>query len=278
MSVLEQIVADKRAEVERTRRRLPPRILASLIDDMPEPRDFVGALRTDDRSDLYPPHVIAEVKRASPSKGLLRPNAPPTSWRPEALACAYERGGARCLSVLTDGPYFWGSADHLVACRAATTLPVLRKDFIVDPYQIDESRWLGADCVLLMASLLDPLALATCAARALELGLAVLFESHDSEQLRQVLALDLPPERILIGINHRDLDTLELDMDLAVRLAASIPNDRIVVAESGMNSATCLRRLMDAGIETFLIGGHLAAADDPEGALRALRAVSLTGE
>jgi indole-3-glycerol phosphate synthase len=189
-------------------------------------------------------------------------------WDPVALGRAYAAGGARCLSVLTDGRHFWGSDDHLVACRAAVDLPVLRKDFVVEAYQVDESRWLGADAVLLMASVLDDDALVGCAARAAHYGMASLVESHTDAQLDRVLALGLDPQTTLLGINHRDLESLSLDMERVLRLLPRVPATHTVVAESGLSSPASLRRLLDAGVGAFLIGGHVAQSDDPEAALR----------
>jgi indole-3-glycerol phosphate synthase len=261
VTVLARIVADKRDEVARARARLPERELIRLFAHAPPRRDFAAALRSG-----AAPRLVAEVKRASPSKGPLRPRDPPGTWRPEELARAYERGGARCLSVLTDTPYFWGSADHLVAARAATSLPVLRKEFVIDPYQVYESRWLGADAVLLIAAILDDAMLRDCAALARELGLSVLVEVHADAELDRALAVS----HALVGINHRNLDTLALDMERALRLMPRIPRDRLVVAESGLSDRAAVERLMAAGIEAFLIGEGVAAADDPARALEAL--------
>lgn len=257
MGILADIIDRKRAEVARQKARLPSQTLHQLLPDAPSLRDFYGVLARGPA-----PRIIAEVKRASPSRGVLRPDR---AWQPEALAQAYEQGGAVALSVLTDVPWFWGHADHLVACRAATSLPVLRKDFLVDAYQIDESRWLGADAVLLLAGVLDNATLHHFAARALELGMAVIVEVHEEADLRAALAV--AGERVIIGINHRDLRTFAIDPQRSINLAPHVPAGRPVVAESGVDSAAEIGRLMAAGLQNFLIGTHLAMAADPRGAL-----------
>lgn len=264
MSVLDAIAQRKREEVRRRSARLPAAVLRELLEEAPPPRDFVGALSAGAGA-----KVIAEIKRASPSEGVFRPKAP---WDPVSIARGYQAGGARCLSVLTDGPGFWGSDDHLMAAREATQLPVLRKDFVVSEYQVDESRWLGADCVLLMASVLSPAELRSCAQRAWTLGMAVLFEAHTEAQLNTVLALDPQPARSLVGINHRDLTTLQMDMTRVERLAPRVPAGQRVVAESGLSRPEHLSRLMSQGVDTFLIGGGLCKTEDPGGALRDLLA------
>jgi indole-3-glycerol phosphate synthase len=261
VSLLSRILGDKRAEVDRSRRRLPESELRRLSGAAGAPRDFAGALARGSG-----PRVIAEVKRASPSRGVLRPKDPPGSWQPEALAAAYERGGASCLSVLTDTPYFWGSPDHLGAARAAVALPVLRKEFVVDAYQVLESRWLGADAVLLIAAVLEPALLRECAALASELGMAALIEVHADAELDT--ALSVPAA--VIGINHRNLDTLNIDMNRALALRPRIPKGRVVVAESGVSDRASIEKLRGGGIDNFLVGESIAASDDPEAALRRL--------
>ena len=264
MSILDTIVARKQREVANARERLPANVLQSLAADAPPPRDFHGALRSSTRK---PPRIIAEVKRAAPSKGVLRPN---DEWRPEALAQSYERAGAAALSVLTDVHYFWGQPDLLRFCRDATNLPALRKDFIIDPYQVDESRWLGADAILLIVRALDDTTLHACAERAADLGMAALVEIHADDELPR--ALSVP--NAIIGINHRNLDTMTMDMQRAVRLRAQVPEERTLVAESGLATASDLQPLLDAGIDAFLIGSALASRDDPEAALRNLQSDS----
>lgn len=262
MNLLDRILDAKRAEVARAKRRLPHEALRDLAAAAPPVRDFAAALASGQG-----PRVIAEVKRASPSRGVLRPEQPTVDWQPETLAMAYERGGAVALSVLTDVHFFWGHPDALAACREAVDLPALRKDFIVDLYQVDESRWLGADAVLLIVRALDEETLGVCAARAAELGMAALVEIHADSEL--ALALGVP--KAIIGINHRDLDAQTMDMQRAERLRPQIPPDRLVVAESGLSDVAQLKRLGELGVDAFLIGEHLAAADNPVAALEELR-------
>lgn len=261
MGVLEQIVIDKQHEVARSKARLPIEALRALLPYASAPRGFMRALQTG-----AGPHVIAEVKRASPSKGVFRPQDPPGSWQPQLLAQAYARGGAAALSVLTDVHYFWGHPDALQACRAATDLPALRKDFVIDPYQVAESRWLGADAILLIARILAPAQMRALADKAGALGMDVLIEIHDADELDGALAVP----GAAIGINSRNLDTFTTDGERIQRLAAQIPADRLVVAESGIYASAQMTSLMHAGVHTFLIGERLAKDDDPEMALRQL--------
>jgi indole-3-glycerol phosphate synthase len=253
--VLAKICAEKRAHVARAKAALSESALLSRLAEAPTLRPFAAALEQHLAEGRY--GLIAEIKKASPSAGLIR-----SDFDAPALARAYAAGGASCLSVLTDTPYFQGSDDDLVAVRGAVVLPVLRKDFIIDPYQILESRHIGADCVLLiMAALSDPLAsdLATAAA---EFGLDVLAEVHDGAELDRALQLGAR----MIGINNRNLKTLETDLSTTERLAPEVPADRIVVAESGVRRAEDLDRLAAAGARCFLIGEtlmrepHVAAA------------------
>lgn len=262
-SILDLILASKRHELHRSQQRLPAAALASLLAQAAAPRGFAAAL-----GHAPGPKIIAEVKRASPSKGVLRPGDRAGTWRPEGLAQAYEEGGAAALSVLTDVHFFWGHPDAVLACSQATRLPVLRKEFIVDPYQVDESRWLGADAILLIVRALEVSMLHACAARALDLGMDVLVEVHDAAELSAALQLS---DRVLLGVNHRNLDTFAMDMDLAVRLRDQVPAHRCIVAESGLDDPQQLARLRRAGIDAFLIGEQLARQDDPTGELRRLR-------
>jgi len=262
LNVLETIAQRKRAEIARNKGRLPPDDLARLAQVATPVRGFKRALSGDDV-----PLVIAEVKRASPSKGVLRPDISPVDWSPEELAKAYARGGACCLSVLTDSRHFWGHPDYVEACREATALPVLRKEFIIDPYQVDESRSLGADAVLLITALLDDYTLSACYDRARELEMDVLVEIHADAELDRAL----PLEDALIGINHRDLRTLQMDMQRVEQLAPRIPDGRMVVAESGVSKPEVIQQLMQRSVLRFLIGSHLASATDPTAELQRLR-------
>ena len=205
--------------------------------------------------------MIAEIKRASPSKGVLR-----AAFHPAELAASYQRGGAACLSVLTDTDFFQGSEAHLRAARGACRLPVLRKDFTVDPYQVFEARAMGADAVLLIVAALDPGELRELAALAAELEMAVLAEVHDGEQLELALSLDLP----LIGINNRDLRTFETRLAITLELLPAVPANRIVVTESGIHTRDDVAVMRDHGVPAFLVGEALMRADDPGERLAAL--------
>lgn len=267
MDALTRICADKRGHVEARKTRRP---LSQVVEDAeraPPPRGFARALATASSGDGY--GLIAEIKRASPSRGLIRQDFDPT-----ALARAYRRGGATCLSVLTDTPYFQGADDHLAAARAAVDLPVLRKDFIIDPYQVVESRAIGADCILLiMAALDDGLArelewLAQCH------GLDVLIEVHDEAELERALKLSSP----LIGINNRDLKTLATDIATTGRLAKLVPKERTVVSESGLKTPDNLAAMAAHGVRCFLIGEALMLADDVAEATAHLLGVDVAAE
>ena len=257
--VLAEICARKRADIARAKRTLPVAALRERIALAPAVRPFAAAL---DRAIAAGRHgLIAEIKKASPSRGLIR-----ADFDAAALAQAYEAGGATCLSVLTDAPYFQGSDEDLRRARAACSLPVLRKDFILDPYQVLESRILGVDCILLILAALDDGAAADLAAGARELGLDVLAEVHDEGELERALRLDAA----LIGINNRDLKTLAVDLATAERLALLVPPGRIVVAESGIEGPADLDRLAAAGARCFLVGEALMRARDVAAATRQL--------
>jgi molybdenum cofactor biosynthesis protein MoaC len=256
--ILARICADKRAEVARRKAEVSETALRADLAAAPPIRGFAAALRR--RIAAGGHGLIAEIKKASPSAGLIR-----ADFDPAALARAYQAGGAACLSVLTDAPYFQGSDADLRAARAAVQLPVLRKDFILDPYQVLESRVIGADCVLLiMAALSDALARELAAAAA-ELGLDVLAEIHDAGELDRALRLNA-----LIGINNRNLKTLSVALETTEQLAPRVPADRIIVAESGIRGADDLARLAAAGAGCFLVGETLMRQPDVAAATRAL--------
>lgn len=258
-NALENICADKRDHVAALKARRPLSAVRGNAEQAPPARGFANALRSAVAKGGY--GLITEIKRASPSKGLIRED-----FDPAALAKAYARGGASCLSVLTDTPYFMGADDHLCAAHGAVELPVLRKDFMIDPYQIAESRALGADCVLLIVAALDDSLAADLEAQALGMGMDVLIEVHDEAELDRALALRSP----LIGINNRDLKTLQTDIATTPQLAARVPNDRMIVSESGLNTPADLASMAKGGARCFLIGESLMRQPDVEAATRLL--------
>jgi indole-3-glycerol phosphate synthase len=256
--VLKRICDDKRGYVAERKRARPLAHVEAAAKAAPNPRGFAAALERAGRAGFA---LIAEIKRASPSKGVIR-----ADFDPAALARAYADGGAACLSVLTDAPYFQGADEHLVAARAAAALPVLRKDFMLDPYQIAESRALGADCVLLIMAALSDAQAQELEAAAQAFGMDVLAEVHDAAELARALKL----KARLIGVNNRDLKTLRVDLATAERLIPTIPNDRLVVAESGLFTTADLARMAKAGARAFLIGESLMREADVAAATRAL--------
>jgi indole-3-glycerol phosphate synthase len=222
----------------------------------PPARDFVGALRA--KVATGQAAVIAEIKKASPSKGVIREH-----FVPAEIAASYARHGAACLSVLTDRPFFQGDAACLQQARAACELPALRKDFMVDAYQVDEARAWGADCILLIAACLDDVRMAELEAQALELGMAVLVEVHDGDELERALRLKTP----LLGINNRNLRSFEVTLDTTLGLLARVPADRLLVTESGILGRDDVLRMRAAGVHAFLVGEAFMRADDPGDAL-----------
>jgi indole-3-glycerol phosphate synthase len=256
---LARIVADKAEEVIAAEIARPLADVEAAARAAPPPRDFAGAIRA--RIAAGGAAVIAELKRASPSKGVLR-----EAFDPAAIAASYERAGATCLSVLTNAKYFHGADADLQAARAACTLPVLRKEFIVDEYQIAESRALGADAILLIVAALDDAQLAAFEARAHDFGMAVLVEVHDAQELVRALKLATP----LIGINNRDLKTFNVSLSTTLDLKPKVPEGRIIVTESGIGTPRDVALMRGRGIHAFLVGEALMRADDPGAGLAAL--------
>lgn len=250
--ILQKILARKRQEVAERARRTSQRELESFLGAAPAVRPFLQALER--RIETVGAAVIAEVKKASPSKGLLRED-----FDPEAIGRSYERGGAACLSVLTDHDFFQGSEAYLEDARAATALPVLRKDFIVEAYQVYESRVMGADCILLIVAALEDARLRELAALAHELGMNVLVEVHDAAELSRALELDAR----LIGINNRDLRSFETRLETTLELLEGMPADRLVVTESGIHSPADVELMHRHGVHAFLVGEAFMRAPDP---------------
>jgi indole-3-glycerol phosphate synthase len=260
--ILERIVAVKREEVAAARaaRALPSwRAEAESRERRADLRDFAGALR--ERVAAGGAAVIAEVKKASPSKGVLREH-----FVPAEIAASYARGGAAALSVLTDAPFFQGAPEYLQQARAACTLPVLRKDFMVDELQVHQARVWGADCILLIAACLDDAQMTDLETTALALGMAVLVEVHDGAELDRALRLKTP----LVGINNRNLKTFEVSLQTTLDLQARVPAGRLLVTESGILAPADVRRMREHGVQAFLVGEAFMRAADPGAALAEL--------
>ncbi len=256
--ILEKIINVKRDEVAALMQQKPLPSMRADAESRVLTRDFVGALRS--KIATGKPAVIAEIKKASPSKGVLR-----ADFIPADIAQSYAEFGAACLSVLTDKQFFQGSIEYFKQARASCSLPALRKDFMVDPYQIYESRVMGADCILLIAAALDDAQMKDMEALALALDMAVLVEVHDAAELERGLRLKTP----LIGINNRNLKTFEVSLDTTLGLLSRVPEDRIIVTESGISTAQDVKRMRDADVGVFLVGEAFMRADDPGLALGA---------
>lgn len=262
MSVLERILAHKRSEIETLRAYGTPELLREQAGEAEPPRGFANALRETALERGIA--VIAEIKKASPSKGLIRED-----FDPEALAKSYAAGGAACLSVLTDREFFRGDTQYLEDAHDACALPVLRKDFIIDPLQVVEARALGADCILLIAAALEDDRMAALAGEAWKLGMDVLAEVHDAEELERVLRLD---DACIVGVNNRDLNTFETSLDVTLALRDKVPAERLLVSESGIHDRDDVARLRAANVPALLIGESLMRRPDPGRALAELLA------
>jgi indole-3-glycerol phosphate synthase len=261
-SILDEIVAAKRQEVEAALRRMPLEELEAQAAEAPPARDFRSAL-----AGPGPIRLIAEVKKASPSAGVIRPD-----FEPIAIARACQAHGAACLSVLTDVPYFQGHLSYLARIRASVVIPLLRKDFLIDEYQLVESRVAGADCVLLIAEILDADSLRRLLDRARNLGMNALVELHDAENLPRVLDAGAD----LVGINNRDLRTFHTDLEQTIRLRGLVPPGVVLVAESGIHGRADVERLEAAGVDAMLVGESLMRAPDVGRAVEDLLGLDLT--
>lgn len=250
--ILNKILATKQEEISKASAEKSLQQIHEEALAQPDPRDFVGSLIEKNDADL--PAVIAEIKKASPSKGVIREN-----FNPAEIAISYEKAGAACLSVLTDEQYFQGSADYLKQARAACSLPVLRKDFMIDPYQVVEARAMGADCILLIAAALELKQMQLLEDVSHELGMAVLVEVHNGEELDLALQLETP----LVGINNRNLRTFDVTLQTTIDLLEKLPDDRFVITESGIFTSEDVALMREHNVNGFLVGEAFMRQDDP---------------
>ncbi len=257
--ILNTILARKSQEVAERSARVPLAELKARVADASPVRGFANALQAAIANG--DPAVIAEVKKASPSKGVIR-----ADFHPADIAVSYEFGGASCLSVLTDVDFFQGADAYLQQAREACTLPVLRKDFVIDPYQVVEARVLGADCILLIVSALDDRQLAELSDLAMQLGMDVLVEVHDIDELERAIQVPVP----LVGINNRNLRTFEVSLDTTLSMKNAVPRDRLLVTESGILGPADVQTMRDAGVNAFLVGEAFMRVEEPGEGLRQL--------
>ena len=258
-NILDKILITKVLEVNQAKSIKSIDEIKDEINETSKPRDFIGAIKDKHQNSL--PAVIAEIKKASPSKGVIRPN-----FNPDSIAKSYELGGAACISVLTDQEYFQGDPSYIEAVKNNCSLPVLRKDFIIDSYQVYESRALGADCILLIASALNIDELKKFESIANDLGMSVLVEAHNEEELQKSILLDTP----LVGINNRNLKTFEVSLNTSIDLVSRIPNNRIPITESGIFKHSDIKLMNDNKIFTFLVGEAFMRDDNPGQSLKKL--------
>jgi len=250
--ILEKILARKVEEIRERSARVPLRELSARCADLPATRGFADAMTA--KISAGQAAVIAEVKKASPSKGVIR-----ADFHPAEIAASYQRGGAACLSVLTDVDFFQGADEYLQQARAACALPVLRKDFTIDAYQVYEARALGADCILLIVAAIGDAALAELSHLALDLGMDVLVEVHDIDELERAVQIPAP----MIGINNRNLRTFEVSLDTTLTMRGAVPRDRVLVTESGIFTAQDVALMRGNGVNAFLVGEAFMRAEDP---------------